>query len=40
MILRIDEMDKEGAAKIKKPKAKGNVHHLPRKHKKPTPVKE
>ncbi|AAO90591.1 DUF1820 family protein [Coxiella burnetii] len=40
MILRIDEMEKEGAAKIKGLTPKGNVHHLPSAFNKPAKDKE
>ncbi|MBW5802731.1 DUF1820 family protein [Coxiella endosymbiont of Ornithodoros amblus] len=40
MILRIDEMEKEGVAKIKGLTSKGNVHHLPNAFNKPEKNKE
>ena len=41
MILRIDEMEKKGVAKIKEPSSeKGNIHHFPGAFKKPMKDKE
>ncbi len=41
MILRIDEMEKKGVAKIKEPLSeKGNIHHFPGAFKKPMKDKE
>lgn len=40
MILRIDEMEKQGSAKIKSPATKGNVHHFPGVFNKPSKDKE
>lgn len=40
MILRIDEMEKQGSAKIKSPETKGNVHHFPIAFNKPLKDRE
>lgn len=40
MILRIDEMEKQEAAKIKSPVPKDNVHYFPGAFKKPAKDKE
>lgn len=40
MILRIDEMEKHGAAKIKEPSRKDNVRHFPGSYRKPATDKE
>lgn len=40
MILRIDEMEKQGSAKIKSPETKGNVHHFPSAFNKPLKDRE
>ncbi|AKQ33642.1 DUF1820 family protein [Candidatus Coxiella mudrowiae] len=40
MILRIDEMEKQGSAKIKSPAMKGNVHNFPGAFNKPAKDKE